>query len=106
MWPRSHPYAIQLDSKDSYSLQPCAKIRTMEAKILVNIDGYGTAEMNLELVDPPTLDDTVEVWRATFTEREHPQEIISEVYFEMEDSDYEIWDLVNSALYSYLDETK
>jgi hypothetical protein len=78
----------------------------MEARILVNIDGYGTAEMNLELVDPPTLDDTAEVWRASFTEREHPHEIISEVYFEMDDSDYEIWDLVNSALQSYLDESK
>jgi hypothetical protein len=77
----------------------------MEARILVNIDGLGTAEMSLELHDPPTPLDPVEVWRAVFTEAEHPNEIIAEIYFEMPGDDYEIWDLVNEALQTYLDET-
>lgn len=78
----------------------------MEAKILVNIDGYGTTEMGLELVDPPTQDDPVEVWKATFSDREHPEEVISEVYFEMPNDDYEVWDLVNEALQTYLQEIR
>ena len=78
----------------------------MEARILVNIDGHGTAEMSLELYDPPTPVDPVEVWRATFTEREHPNDVISEVYFEMPNDDYEVWDLVNEALQTYLNETR
>lgn len=79
----------------------------MKAKILVNIHGYGTAEVSLELVDPSLNDDLVEVWRATFSEKDDPEQLLTDVYFEMQDSDYEIWDLVNAAIHSlhdYLDE--
>ena len=73
----------------------------MEAKILVNVDGFGTSAISLDLVDPAhPLDDT-EVWCARFTEEAHPEEIIAEVYFEMRASEYELWDLVNAALVAY-----
>lgn len=73
----------------------------MEAKILVNVDGFGTSAISLDLVDPAHPDDYTEVWCARFTEEAHPDEIISEVYFEMTAFEYELWDLVNAALVAY-----
>ena len=77
----------------------------MEAKILVNVDGFSTSVISLDLVDPGTSGDVVEVWCARFTEEAHPDEIIAEVYFEMTAFDYELWDLVNSAVEAYRLET-
>jgi hypothetical protein len=73
----------------------------MEAKILVNVDGFGTSVISLDLVDPATEFDHTEVWCARFTEEAHPDEIIAEVYFEMTAFEYELWDLVNAALGVY-----
>lgn len=77
----------------------------MEAKILVNVDGYGTSAISLDLIDPAEPDSPAEVWCARFTEEAHPDEIVAEVYFEMEAFDYELWDLVNAALDAYNAET-
>lgn len=73
----------------------------MEAKILVNVDGFGTSVISLDLVDPSTEFDHTEVWCARFTEEARPEELIAEVYFEMTAFDYELWDLVNAALGAY-----
>lgn len=73
----------------------------MEAKILVNVDGFGTSAISLDLVDPSTPHDHIEVWCARFTEEARPEEVISEVYFEMAAFEYELWDLVNAALGAY-----
>ncbi len=77
----------------------------MEAKILVNVDGFSTSAISLDLIDPARPEDDVEVWCARFTEEAHPDEIIAEVYFEMNAFDYELWDLVNSAVEAYRLET-
>jgi hypothetical protein len=73
----------------------------MEAKILVNVDGFGTSVIKLDLVDPSAPYDHTEVWCARFTEEARPDEVISEVYFEMTAFEYELWDLVNAALEAY-----
>lgn len=73
----------------------------MEAKILVNVDGFGTSAISLDLIDPADQHDYTEVWCARFTEEAHPEEVISEVYFEMTAFEYELWDLVNKALEAY-----
>jgi hypothetical protein len=43
-----------------------------------------------------------EVWSATFTDRLSEDEWT--VYFEMEDTDYEVWDLIDIAIETYRDE--
>lgn len=73
----------------------------MEARILVNVDGFATSAISLDLVDPADASSPVEVWCARFTEEAHPLEVIAEVYFEMDAFDYELWDLVNCALEAY-----
>lgn len=70
----------------------------MEAKILVNVDGFGTSELRLDLVDGGA---EVEVWCARFVEEFHPGEVLAEVYFEMVPDDYEVWSLVSAAMVAY-----
>ncbi len=73
----------------------------MEAKILVNVDGFGTSAISLDLIDPASPHDYTEVWCARFTEEAHPDEVVAEIYFEMTAFEYELWDLVNKALEAY-----
>jgi hypothetical protein len=68
------------------------------ADITVNLEGYGSYTLNLDLHDPG---DT-EVWSATFTDNESGD--LWTVYFEMEESDYEAWDLIDVAIQTYRDE--
>jgi hypothetical protein len=66
--------------------------------ITVNIQGYGQFSLSLDLHDPGE----TEVWSATFTDRISEDEWV--VYFEMEDHDYEVWDLIDIAIETYRDE--
>lgn len=66
--------------------------------ITVNLEGYGQYTLTLDLHDPG---DT-EVWSATFTDRLSEDEWT--VYFEMQDTDYEVWDLIDIAIETYRDE--
>ena len=64
------------------------------SEILINLQGYGTAKLALDLMDGCD----VEVWRGVFWDDD--DEVLWEVYFEM-DADYEVWDLVNEAIHTY-----
>ena len=66
--------------------------------ITVNLEGYGQYTLSLDLHDPGE----TEVWSATFTDRLSEDEWT--VYFEMEDTDYEVWDLIDIAIETYRDE--
>lgn len=66
--------------------------------ITVNLEGYGQYTLTLDLHDPGE----TEVWTATFTDRLSEDEWT--VYFEMEDTDYEVWDLIDIAIETYRDE--
>jgi hypothetical protein len=72
------------------------------SEILVTLEGYGIAKLSLDLIDGGEPDDNTEVWKATFTESEN----IWEVYFEMNTEGYELWDLVNEAIFTYRMETE
>lgn len=69
------------------------------AELIVSMDGYPTTRLGLELYDAG---DDVEVWRGVFFEDAHLDTI--EVYFEVMDLEYEIWDLVNLAIEAYKQE--
>jgi hypothetical protein len=64
------------------------------SEILINLQGYGTAKLALDLIDGGD----IEVWRGVFCDDD--DEVLWEVYFEMEE-DYEIWDVVNEAIHTY-----
>jgi hypothetical protein len=68
------------------------------SEIIVSMSGLGSYSVDLSITDPGLEDDTVEVWRAIFTDKEDHSNW--EVYFEMS-PDYEVWDLVNEAIYAY-----
>jgi hypothetical protein len=68
------------------------------ADIIVNLEGYGQYTLSLSLHDPGE----TEVWSATFTDRLSEDEW--DVYFEMPEDDYEIWDLIDVAIETYRDE--
>lgn len=68
------------------------------SEIIVNLEGYGQYTLTLSLHDPGE----IEVWAATFTDRLSDDEWT--VYFEMEEDDYEIWDLIEVAIETYRDE--
>jgi hypothetical protein len=70
------------------------------SEIIVSMSGAGQYSLDLSITDPGLADDSVEVWRAVFTEMEHGEKW--EVYFEM-NPDYEIWDLINEAIVVYRD---
>jgi len=68
------------------------------AEIIVNLEGYGNYTLTLNLHDPGE----TEVWSATFADQNSEDEW--DVYFEMEDHDYEVWDLIDVAIETYRDE--
>ena len=68
------------------------------AEITVNLEGYGQYGLGLSLHDPGE----IEVWSATFTDRK--SEDSWTVYFEMQEDDYEVWDLIEVAIETYRDE--
>ena len=68
------------------------------SEIIVSMSGLGSYSVDLSLSDPGVDNDTTEVWRAIFTDKEDNSNW--EVYFEMS-PDYEVWDLVNEAIYAY-----
>lgn len=68
------------------------------SELIVNLEGYGNYTLGLDLHDPGD----VEVWCATFTDRNLGDQWV--VYFEMEENDYEVWDLINVAIETYRDE--
>jgi hypothetical protein len=68
------------------------------SELIVNIEGYGDYTLALDLHDPG---DT-EVWSATFSERNLGDEWT--VFFEMNEGDYEVWDLIDVAIETYRDE--
>lgn len=70
------------------------------SEILVSMSGSGTHTLDLSIVDPGLDDDSIEVWRAIFSEQEGDSHW--EVYFEMS-PDYEIWDLIDEAISAYRD---
>lgn len=71
--------------------------------IEVTLDGYGKANLCLDLIDPAGPDDNVEVWRGVFSEvNDFDGEDSVTVFFEMDfDDSYELWDLVSIALETY-----
>lgn len=71
------------------------------SEILVSMSGAGQYTLDLSIVDPGIEDDTIEVWRAIFTDKEGDAQW--EVYFEM-GPDYEIWDLIDEAINAYRQE--
>lgn len=80
-----------------YFFQTRDKIIPM-SELIVSVSGMGQYALELSLVDAGAEDETVEVWRGIFIEREGDSQW--EVYFEM-GSEYEIWDLVQMAIESY-----
>lgn len=68
------------------------------SEIIVNMQGYGSFRMVLDLVDPASEYDSTEVWKASFCDDESNDCQI--VYFEMGD-DYEAWDLLDEAIQTY-----
>jgi len=70
------------------------------SEILVSIKGSSQFTMTLDLIDPSNPDDLdqVEVWRATFCDKDTNDCDI--VFFEM-GTDYEAWDLIDEAIRSY-----
>ena len=68
------------------------------AEIIVNLEGYGQYTLSLSLHDPGD----IEVWAAPFTDRK--SEDSWTVYFEMQEDDYEVWDLIEVAIETYRDE--
>ncbi len=71
------------------------------SEIIVSMSGIGQYSLDLSLTDPGLGDDdSVEVWRAVFTDKEDRSSW--EVYFEM-GPDYEVWDLIDTAITAYRD---
>jgi len=70
------------------------------SEIIVSMSGIGQYSLDLSLTDPGLDDDSVEVWRAIFTDKEDHSSW--EVYFEM-GPDYEVWDLIDTAITAYRD---
>jgi len=70
------------------------------SEIIVSMSGAGQYSLDLSITDPGLDDDSIEVWRAVFTEKEHGEKW--EVYFEM-GPDYEVWDLIDTAITAYRD---
>jgi hypothetical protein len=68
------------------------------ADITVNLEGYGQYTLTLNLHDPGK----IEVWSGTFTDRLSEDEWT--VFFEMDEDDYEVWDLIDVAIETYRDE--
>ena len=69
------------------------------SELIVNIEGYGEYTLSLDLHDPG---DT-EVWSAVFADRSVEEDEWT-VFFEMDEGDYEVWDLINVAIETYRDE--
>lgn len=77
------------------------------AEIYVSLEGFGTAKLALDLVEDYSETDGIEVWRGVFSDSLEQDEVLWEVYFEMNATDgYEAWDLVNEAIYTYRTETE
>jgi hypothetical protein len=70
------------------------------SEIIVSLSGIGQYTLDLDIIDSGTEEDSIEVWRAVFTDKEGGAEW--EVYFEM-GPDYEIWDLIDMAITAYRD---
>jgi hypothetical protein len=71
------------------------------SEILITLDGYGRATLSLDLVDAAG-ENEIEVWRGIFKEDNDAPETLWEVYFEMDPTiGYEVWDLINEAIYTY-----
>lgn len=68
------------------------------SEIIVSMSGLGSYTLDLSLVDAGESDESVEVWRALFSDRDGDSHW--EVYFEMT-PDYEIWDLIDEAITAY-----
>ncbi len=70
------------------------------SEIIVSMSGIGQYSLDLSIADPGVEDNSVEVWRAIFTDKEDGDKW--EVYFEMS-PDYEVWDLIDEAITAYRD---
>lgn len=70
------------------------------SEIIVSMSGVGQYSLDLSIVDSGVEDDSTEVWRAIFTDKEDGEKW--EVYFEM-GPDYEVWDLIDTAITAYRD---
>jgi uncharacterized protein YrzB (UPF0473 family) len=70
------------------------------SEIIVSMSGIGQYSLDLSIADPGVEDNSVEVWRAIFTDKEDGEKW--EVYFEMS-PDYEVWDLIDEAITAYRD---
>lgn len=70
------------------------------SEIIVSMSGIGQYTLDLHIVDPGADDDSIEVWRAIFTDKEGGASW--DVYFEM-GPEYEIWDLIDEAITAYRD---
>lgn len=70
------------------------------SEIIVSMSGYGSYSLDLSIADPGVDDDSIEVWRALFTDKDGDSHW--EVYFEMS-PDYEVWDLIDEAITAYRD---
>lgn len=66
----------------------------------MSMSGVGQYSLDLSIVDSGVEDDSTEVWRAIFTDKEDGEKW--EVYFEM-GPDYEVWDLIDTAITAYRD---
>lgn len=70
------------------------------SEIIVSMSGVGQYSLDLSIVDSGLEEDSIEVWRAIFTDKEDGEKW--EVYFEM-GPDYEVWDLIDTAITAYRD---
>jgi hypothetical protein len=68
------------------------------SELIVSIEGYGSYTLSLDLHDPGE----TEVWSATFSEQDATDQWT--VFFEMDEGDYEVWDLIDVAIETYRDE--
>lgn len=68
------------------------------SEIIVNMSGFGSHSIALELHDPAPDGESVDVWIATFCDLDSGD--CEMVYFEAE-SDCEVWDVIDEAIQTY-----
>lgn len=68
------------------------------SEIIVNMSGFGSQSISLELHDPAPDGEAVDVWIAKFCDLDSGD--CEMVYFEC-DTDCEVWDVIDEAIQTY-----
>ena len=68
------------------------------SEIIVNMSGFGSHSIKLDLHDPAPNGEGIDVWIATFCDLDSTD--CEMVYFEA-DTDCEVWDVIDEAIQTY-----